>query len=572
VDVYEVSDALNLEAGAWVYLLAKVSHRMEILGGKGLSGETAVFRALDNLCKEYFNIIVDQLKGGQLPSSSKFYSGAADSVLRSATRAGVFPSLKDIPEGHRLLSLFPVPRQRGEVRVRFIRARGVGVVSLGDGEEEEARFFEGENRKARAAGLFTKENRPPSSVIVRAILRALLLQGVSVHSVSDIETAIASDFSAKSKDESQRASIISNRADKREEGGLVHSPSQNSNGTLKDSSGVRPRRGDGAAVSRLHRITALTRRYGLRAALPGAASGFIFSSPSIPQTFQVPSDISFSPRRSSRRLIQSTNSDLQQLSTPYGLLTPALPTSGELTLQLRAVVRSGPGQESETVGKVEVSRKFSSASEAARSADSHCWEWGRHEKVALPWDGVSPVTFSLYGGLGSASIGWGGAFLGSAALSAASLFPGIPERRTLFLLTKVSLAIPVRHGRFCGCEKSCEGALGTVKKSPIRKQEEQAEEGDAFSGETSPVPVDHFAHALRFEGPTDSEANEVVGAPPPELDKANICKWISQVVELRVGEVECELYYWPREHLTPLIPDTVRAKREERKKKTAERQ
>jgi hypothetical protein len=311
-------------------------------------------------------------------------------------------------------------------------------------------------------------------------------------------------------------------------------------------------------------------------------------------------------------------SDLQLLTTPGGLLTPLLPTkqpsSNKLvlppTFRLKAVVRSGPGVECETgeaggKGGVEGSgvqktptpaattqsptspssksanpsspSSFSSSSSSSSPVEPlFQWSWG-NEKVVLPWDGVSPVTFSVYGDGGGAG---GSVFLGSAALSAASLFPGIPERSTLFLLTKLAVAIPVRHREdgSCGCGRvaskrgagggESEGGGGVqvaltngeggLKEDPEEEEEEELEEEDGDQIIDAP-PADHFAHPLRFEGVED-------GSNAPTR---NICRWISQVVELRTGEVDCELYFWPRDQLTPVIPDAVKAKRAERRSRVA---
>ena len=97
---------------------------------------------------------------------------------------------------------------------------------------------------------------------------------------------------------------------------------------------------------------------------------------------------------------------------------------------------------------------------------------------------------------------------------------------------------------------------------------EGSDDEENEEGGLSPVPVDHFAHALRFEGPLQGEGGGNQPPLPRNLPEEGprVCRWVSQVVELRVGEVDCELYYWPRDHLTPLIPDTVRAKREEKRK------
>ena len=97
-------------------------------------------------------------------------------------------------------------------------------------------------------------------------------------------------------------------------------------------------------------------------------------------------------------------------------------------------------------------------------------------------------------------------------------------------------------------------------KEELELDEEVEEEEEEDGGQKNDAPiVDHFAHPLRFEGVED-------GSNAPTR---NICRWISQVVELRTGEVDCELYFWPRDHLTPVIPDTVKAKRAERRSRVA---
>jgi trimeric autotransporter adhesin len=548
-DIYQVASYADLEGATWALLATTMVHDLALRHPSHAPGPLRTRAdALAALADFGGRVAADpECLRGLLSSADG--GGLKDAVpapaLAALASAALLPRLPVLDDVERALSIAPVGREPGEVRVYFHGVTGLGAVAPGEADDEEdaesvSAAMTGGGGGGGGGASQAKSAVPPTPLLERlglmqpraptalalAVKRALLKRGLRVDAARmSVSLSLVTASSSSSSSSSAAADAATGDADGDEKGGGGASSASRQRrvslaaateealrdalglglGSASDgSSDAGPESasggGDGASgpADRLPHehpgssaplldvaSLAYLRRYGAPSASRRTPGGLPPRSPGRPS--------------SSAQSAAAVSTSLEGIAASGAPPPAAVSTSGSIFASASRPVRRGPvafavvrsgTTEVETVERPVVTREEAAAAAAATAAaaaaaavaagkprpkrpaaeSSSSSPRGAgmcvpsmREGVVLSWDGTTAVTLSLWARqqqqqaaagpaqAGSAATTAAGAppaeptCLGSAAISLMGLFPGLPERVSVPLLTRVRVRVPVVH-------------------------------------------------------------------------------------------------------------------------------